>query len=287
MLYKKPIITLTSLLDLLFILIFAYQMDIKTNADEYVQAEVRKRISSGIPDQRELVAELQAENKNIKTELAKVNKDAEVYKVQRDQLRAALKPMTEQASLEFKLNNMRLKSEGYKRDIAELRAEEDRLKDKLDTKERKLISLKQENERIKKQAKTEGVIPITKEDAELTKVLVGTWRGNYNRRAMSRDESVTYYANGKFTGTGTMKATRNVTLYPSEIYLIAGQSMSFQISGSWWVKNGYRFLLIESSNNTDAFPIGYSIKDRISSMGNKVRFMRDEENIPYEFYRIR
>ena len=44
MLYKKPFVNLTPLLDLLFIVIFAYQMNVNLGIDNHIQTEVEKRI---------------------------------------------------------------------------------------------------------------------------------------------------------------------------------------------------------------------------------------------------
>lgn len=44
MLYKKPLVNLTPLLDLLFIVIFAYQMNVNLGIDNHIQTEVEKRI---------------------------------------------------------------------------------------------------------------------------------------------------------------------------------------------------------------------------------------------------
>ncbi|KKL70100.1 hypothetical protein LCGC14_2108310, partial [marine sediment metagenome] len=72
MIYKRPVITLTSLLDLLFIIIFAYQIEIKSNADKYVQAEVSRIAPQNLPqggtiasEQKELIAEIRAENRRV------------------------------------------------------------------------------------------------------------------------------------------------------------------------------------------------------------------------------
>ena len=261
MLYKRPIIALTSLLDLLFILIFAYQMDIKTNADEYVQAEVQKRISLDIPDQEipdqsELVAELQDENKRVKDKLNAIKDKAR----------------------ELLTDNMQAQ---------EYYEQAERLRDELNKKERKLVAVKQENERIKNQSMREGVIPITTKDAEMTRMLVGTWVNNHKDKSLAYAINTTYSDNGRFTNSGTMVATRNVTVYPSETYLMIGDSMSFKTSGSWWIKNGYIFMIVESSNNTLAYPIGYCTQKNITFAGNKVQLRRDKDNISYEIVRVR
>ena len=44
MLYKKPLVNLTPLLDLLFIVIFAYQMNVNLEIDNHIQTEVEKRV---------------------------------------------------------------------------------------------------------------------------------------------------------------------------------------------------------------------------------------------------
>ncbi len=297
MIYKRPVITLTSLLDLLFIIIFAYQIEIKSNADKYVQAEVSRIAPQNLPqggtiasEQKELIAEIRAENRRVKDELEFVREKAESatknayeyksqsekYETQRDLLLEKIRD--ERKRTKDDVNN-ELQVEVYKQQVKEL-------KNELQRKEKELLAVKQEKKRIKKQTKSEGVIPITERDAKLAKALVGTWRGNYNRGPMSRTESVTYYADGRFTGSGTITAIRDFTLFPSELYMTAGQSLSYQISGSWWIKSGYRYLLVESSSSATAFRVGYSVKDRISfTTGNRVRFMRDEDNIPYELYR--
>ena len=59
MLYKKPLVNLTPLLDLLFIVIFAYQMNVILEIDNHIQTEVEKRI-----DQREV--EKQQNEKSLK-----------------------------------------------------------------------------------------------------------------------------------------------------------------------------------------------------------------------------
>ena len=41
MLYKKPLVNLTPLLDLLFIVIFAYQMNVNLGIDNHIQTEAR------------------------------------------------------------------------------------------------------------------------------------------------------------------------------------------------------------------------------------------------------
>ena len=57
--YKKPLVNLTPLLDLLFIVIFAYQMNVNLGIDRHIQTEVEKRI-----DQRE--EEKQRYEKSVK-----------------------------------------------------------------------------------------------------------------------------------------------------------------------------------------------------------------------------
>ncbi|HIJ56695.1 MAG TPA: hypothetical protein HPQ03_11305 [Deltaproteobacteria bacterium] len=59
MLYKKPLVNLTPLLDLLFIVIFAYQMNVNLGIDDHIQTEVEKRI-----DQHEV--EKQQNEKSLK-----------------------------------------------------------------------------------------------------------------------------------------------------------------------------------------------------------------------------
>ena len=59
MLYKKPFVNLTPLLDLLFIVIFAYQMNVNLGIDNHIQTEVEKRV-----DQREV--EKQQNEKSLK-----------------------------------------------------------------------------------------------------------------------------------------------------------------------------------------------------------------------------
>ncbi len=168
--YKRPIIALTSLFDLLLIMIFAYQIEIKSNAENYVQAEVQRQAG----------------------------------------------------------------------------------------------------------------IPI---DEVMTKKLIGTWHGDYDRGPTHRNVTITYHKDGSFRAEGTITATRDVTLYPSETFLFEGDSLPYQITGSWWIINGYRFLMIESSTNTKAWPVGYSVNDHVSFTTRGVRFMRDGDKIPYALRR--
>ena len=42
--YKKLLVNLTPLLDLLFIVIFAYQMNVNLEIDNHIQTEVEKRV---------------------------------------------------------------------------------------------------------------------------------------------------------------------------------------------------------------------------------------------------
>lgn len=163
--YKRPIIALTSLFDLLLIMIFAYQIEIKSNAENYVQAEVQRQAG----------------------------------------------------------------------------------------------------------------IPI---DEVMTKKLVGSWQGECERGPTYRNETTTYFNDGKFASSGTIHAIRDFTLMPAETHLDEGDSLPYKTTGSWWIINGYRFLMIESSTNTKAWPVGYSVKDRISFTTRGVQFMRDGDNVP-------
>lgn len=254
MLYKKPIITLTSLLDLLFILIFAYQMDIKTDADKYVQAEVEKRISLDIPDQSELVAELQEENQRVKDELEIVRKKTE------------------------SANEYKLQSEQYK-------AQRDQLRNELQKKDRELVAVKQESESIKRKSKTEGVIPITDKDAELAKALVGTWKGSRTYRALDISERTIYNPDNSFIGYTTITGNRDSIV--GTLRLNKGESVSSRISGKWWVKGGYIHYFVESSTNTKVFQIGHSSSSKILSVSsNTSRYKQDDGSINTE-YRIK
>jgi hypothetical protein len=256
MLYKRPIIALTSLLDLLFILIFAYQMDIKTNADEYVQAEVEKRISldipdQDIPDQSELVAKLQVENQKIRNELEIVRKKAESideyklqseeYKAQRDQLNNELMSVS-MANITKTVFNDKLQSESHKQQLVEL-------KNELQQKERELVAAKQESESVKRQSKTD-----TKKDDELAKTLVGTWRESCDYFGWKNSEALTlvksgvgsakivYYSDGKYYSNGTFKALRSNMTLNNSIMVKKGQSKPYTEEGTWWVKDGYLYL---------------------------------------------
>jgi hypothetical protein len=285
MLYKRPIIALTSLLDLLFILIFAYQMDIKSDADKYVQAEVEKMISLEIPDQSELVAELQKENQSVKEELEIVRKNAESideyklqleeYKTQRYQLRDKLTSITNKAKTVL---NDKLQSENYKQQIVELGIE-------LQKKERELVAAKQESERIKKQPKTEGVIPITDKDAELDKALVGTWKGSNPYRWIDRSYRTTLNPDNSFIEYITTTANRNGIV--GTLRINKGESISVNLTGTWWVKGGYIHRFVESSTNTKAYPIGLSSSSKILSVdSNAYRFQEDDNRIGTD-YRIK
>ena len=246
MLYKRPIIALTSLLDLLFILIFAYQMDIKSDADKYVQAEVEKRISLDIPDQSELVAELQDENRRVMGELEIVREKAESideykqqleeYKTQRDQLRDKLTSITKKAKTVL---NDKLQSENYKQQVIEL-------KNKLQQKERELVAAKQESESVKRQSKTD-----TKEDDELAKALVGTWRESCDYFEWRNSETPTRYKagvdnaknvynnDGKYYCSGTFKALQSDMMGNNTIVVRKGQSKPYTEEGIWLIKGGY------------------------------------------------
>ena len=255
MLYKKPTITLTSLLDLLFILIFAYQMDIKTDAEKYVQAEINKRISQNIPDQRELVTKLQAENKRVKDKLESI-KD-KTRKVLDDQLQA--QKYYEQA---------------------------EQLRNELQKKERELVAVKQENKRIKEQSKSKGVIPVTDKDAELAKALVGTWKGSGRYRGIDMSHRTTFNPDNSFIEYQTMKANRDVML-AKQLRLNKGESISVKLTGTWWVKGGYIHFFVKSSTNTKAYPIGHSSSQKILSVGsNTSRFKSDDGSISTD-YRIK
>lgn len=312
MLYKRPIIALTSLLDLLFILIFAYQMDIKTNADEYVQAEVEKRTSLGIPDQRRLVVELQAKNKSItaelieankelekqlaldvpdqrklvkelqaenesvKAELAEVNKESGLYKTQRNQLNNELMSVSISNITKNVLND-KFQSENHSQQVVELR-------NALKKKERELATVKQENERIKKQSKPEGVIPITDKDAELAKALVGTWKGSSPYRGIYRSYRTTLNPDNSFTEYKTI--TANVDCMVGTLRLNKGESVSHRISGKWWVKGGYIHYFIESSNNTKVTAIGHSSSSKILSVDKNISKFQEDDNSISTDYRI-
>ena len=254
MLYKKPTITLTSLLDLLFILIFAYQMDIKTDAEKYVQAEINKRISQNIPDQRELVTKLQAENKRVKDKLESI-KD-KTRKVLDDQLQA--QKYYEQA---------------------------EQLRNELQKKERELVAVKQENKRIRKQSKTEGVIPITDKDAERAKALVGTWKGSDTYRCINKSYRTTLNPDNTYMYYTTITANRDCIA--GTLRLNKGESISVKLTGTWWVKGGYIHFFVKSSTNTKAYPIGHSSSQKILSVGsNTSRFKSDDGSISTD-YRIK
>ena len=273
MLYKRPIIALTSLLDLLFILIFAYQMDIKTNADEYVQAEIEKRISLDIPDQSELVVELQVENESIKAELIEANRELEkqialdvpdqrklvkemraenesvkvvlvdaiekmqLLRTQRDQLRDELKSLTEKTNKDV---DDRPQLEEYKRKMVDL--------------ENKILLLKYDNMSIKKQSKSNGARLITAKDAEMTKMLVGTWDASYDMFAFDHSEppitmlietkncTCVYKNDGKYYENGIKKAVTDIIEYNQDAIVIdtmkKGQTKSYNLESRWWIEGG-------------------------------------------------
>jgi hypothetical protein len=287
MLYKRPIIALTSLLDLLFILIFAYQMDIKTNADEYVQAEVEKRISLDIPDQRELVAELQVENESIKAELIEANRELEkqialdmpdqrklvkemraenesvkvvlvdaiekmqLLRTQRDQLRDELKSLTEKTNKDV---DDRPQLEEYKRKMVDL--------------ENKILLLKYDNMNIKKQPKSNGAKLITAKDAEITKMLVGTWDVSYDISGFDNSEppiteliatknsTCVYKKDGKYYENGIKKAVTDIIEYNQDAIVIdtmkKGQTKSYNLESNWWIEGGLLYIGFKDNGISNA-----------------------------------
>ncbi len=282
MIYKRPVITLTSLLDLLFILIFAYQIEIKTNADKFVQAEVSRGVDQNIKVQKELIAELQAENRRVKDELEYVREKAESatknayeYKSQSEKYETQRDLLREKIAIQSK----RIKDTGDN----ELQAEE--LKNELKRKERELLAVKQEKERIKKQTKSEGVIPITDKDAELAKALVGTWRGSDAYRWLNRSYRTTHNPDNTFIDYSTKTAIEDVIV--GGLSLKKGDSTSVNLTGAWWVKDGYIHYFVKSSSNTKAIPIGHSSSSKILSVDSNIfRFRNDDGSISTN-YRIR
>jgi len=324
MLYKKPIITLTSLLDLLFIIIFAYQMDIRTSADKYVQAEVDRRLSESTPDQKEMIAKLEVEVKKTKDELATKDKEiqaeeeaarengeiarqyklqseehkakSEKYKTQRDQLREHLESITKKQVIE---NTDKTKLREYEQEIddliEELQKKEKSLEAALQKGEyvvnetvktgKRLAAAKQEIKRLKEQSKSKGVMPITDKDAELAKALVGTWEGSNPYRGLYRSYRTTLSPDNSFTGYKTI--TANVDCIVGTLRLNKGESVSVNTTGTWWVKGGYIHVFIESSNNTKVIPIGHSSSSKILSVDEDTsRFQEDDNSINTD-YRIK
>jgi hypothetical protein len=288
MIYKKPVITLTSLLDLLFIIIFAYQIEIKTNADKFVQAEVSRGVDQNISAQKELIAELQAEITRVKDELEFVRERAESatknayeyksqsekHETQRDLLLEKIRD--ERKRTKDNVNN-ELQVEVYKQQVEEL-------KNKLQRKERELLTVKQEKERIKRQRKSEGVIPITDRDAQLARALVGTWRESHEYRVVNMNSLVTLNSDNRFVEQ--KMTTANEDCMVGKLRLNKGESISSRITGKWWVKGGYIHYFVESSNNTKTTPIGHSSSQKVLSVGeSKARFKWDDGSISTS-YRI-
>ena len=86
MLYKKPLVNLTPLLDLLFIVIFAYQMNVNLEIDHHIQTEVEKRV-----DQHNV--EKQQHEKNLEQAKAELLNIVEMINVGGGQLVCCGKPM--------------------------------------------------------------------------------------------------------------------------------------------------------------------------------------------------
>ena len=283
MIYKRPVITLTSLLDLLFIIIFAYQIEIKSNADKYVQAEVSRIAPQNFPqggtiasEQKELIAELRAENRSVKDELEFVREKAdnatknaneyksqsEKYETQRDLLLEKIRD--ERKRIKDNVNN-ELQVEVYKQQVEEL-------KNELQKKKRELVTVKQESERIKKQSKSKGVIPITAKDAEMTKMLVGAWEescdkfgwkgtGHTTRYIMATintkcifKKDGKYYENAitKIVGDNVVQGG-DLVVGDSPAPLEKGQSISSTSEGTWWIEDGY--LYVRTTNDTGSWEI--------------------------------
>lgn len=288
MIYKRPVITLTSLLDLLFIIIFAYQIEIKSNANKYVQAEVSKGVAQNISDQKELIAELQAENRSVKDELEFVREKAESatknayeYKSQSEKYETQRDLLLEKIAAEKKRikdsDNNELQVEVYKQQVEEL-------KNELQQKEKELLAVKQEKERIKKQTKSKGVIPITDRDAQLAKALVGMWRESHEYRVVNMNSRVTLHSDNSFVQQSTTTAIEDCMV--GKLRLNKGESVSSRISGKWWVKGGYIHYFVESSTNTKTTPIGHSSSQKVLSIDeSKARFKWNDGSISTS-YRI-
>ena len=151
-----------------------------------------------------------------------------------------------------------MQSENYKQQVIELRNE-------LQQKESELVAAKQESESVKRQSKTDGVIPTTKKDAEMTKMLVGTWNEycDYfswrNRELPTRTKiAVSNYkcvfsGDGKYSERGTFRAINGDVMLDNSIILGEGQSESIVSEGKWWVKDGY--LYVRTANDTSGMEI--------------------------------
>lgn len=75
MLYKKPLVNLTPLLDLLFIVIFAYQMNVNLEIDNHIQTEVEKRIDQHAVEKQQKEKSLKQVKKELLNIVEMINRE--------------------------------------------------------------------------------------------------------------------------------------------------------------------------------------------------------------------
>ncbi len=120
MLYKKPLVNLTPLLDLLFIVIFAYQMNVNLGIDNHIQTEVEKRIDQrGVEKQQhekslkqakeellnvvEMINREKANLSEIQKQVSQLKKNQQEEKKRLEKLESRQKELDEKAERDKKI----------------------------------------------------------------------------------------------------------------------------------------------------------------------------------------
>ena len=88
-------------------------------------------------------------------------------------------------------------------------------------------------------------------DEEITRKIVGTWKGTFSCEGHHCEATISYDSNGYFTG---------VTIVNSQIY--------YKYSGSWRVTDGENVLIVTNSSNQLFLPIGTRLISKILTITN-------------------
>ena len=108
--YIKPLVNLTPLLDLLFIVIFAYQMNVNLGIDAHIQTEVERRM-----DQRG--GEIQKHEKHLKQTKKELLKVVELINREKTQL----------SEIQMQLTQLKKQQQAEKKRLAELKSRQKEL----------------------------------------------------------------------------------------------------------------------------------------------------------------
>ena len=143
---------------------------------------------------------------------------------------------------------------------------------------------------VKPRAKPEKVKLYTIESDEkisnekIERLFCGSWKESYLYKYADINNSKTYLPDGKYKEVGTITVNKDCKI--GTLRLNRGQSVTYKLDGKWWAENGYLQHSVESSNNTEIYPIGHRYNLLIISIDKKTARFKHDGNTKYTSYRV-